>query len=154
VKPTTSEAVFGGFDGATSLVGFLAGALVVRASAHTVLVEAAALAVASAVSMAAGDYLAGKPTRLAAVMGFATLAGSLAPALPVVLIHGWVGVALGVLLVLLLGLGIAELRARGTRPSTATSTTGRGNAYLSTFAVLILASVFAAGVSLLLGVSG
>lgn len=145
MKEEQSEAVFGGFDGATSLIGFLAAALVVHASSHAILVQAAGLAVAAAVSMAGGDLLSGKSLRLSLVMGGATLVGSLAPAVPVVLIPGLFGVLLGVALVVALGVGIAEVRAVETN---------RRRAYVSTFTVLAAASGLAVAVSMLLGVSG
>lgn len=145
VKAATSESVFGIFDGSTSTLGILAGLLISGATAHTVLVACAGLAVASAASMAAGDYLAGKSCRLSVVMGLATLVGSLVPAVPVVAFPGLPGVLLATLLVVLLGVGIAEVRSR---------TTSRARGYLSTFAVLIAASGLAVAVSLLLGVAG
>lgn len=146
MKATESEAIFGGFDGATSLIGFLAGALVVHASSHAVLVQAAGLAVAAAVSMAGADLLAGKSRRLAAVMGLATLAGSLLPAVPVVLVPGPLGVLLAAVLVAALGVAIAETRSRAGG--------GRRRGYVSTFAILVAASGLAAVVSVALGVAG
>lgn len=144
----SGEAILGSFDGATSLVGLLAGALLVHAPPHVVLVEAAALAVAAAVSMAGGTYLAAKGVTASLVMGVASLVGSLLPALPVVLLPGPAGVGLAALLMLCLGVGIAEVRCRTTERI------GRRLAYCSTFLVLLVASGLAVAVSLLLGVSG
>lgn len=124
----------------------LAGLLVVHASSHAILVACAGLAVASAVSMAAGDYLAGKSIRLSLVMGLATLAGSLVPAVPVVVFPGAAGVVIAALLVAGLGIGIAEVRSH--------SGTGRPHSYLSTFLVLAASSGLAVAVALLLGVGG
>lgn len=146
LKAATSEGVFGSFDGACSTVGVLAGLIVVGSPSHAVLVACAGLAVASAASMCAGDYLAGKSIRLSVVMGLATLVGSLVPAVPVIAFPGLLGVLLAVLLVALLGAAIAEVRSR--------TGTGRLHGYLSTFTVLIAASVLAVAVSLLLGVAG
>jgi len=139
------RAVFGVADGATSLVGVLAGLIVAHAAPTTILTTAGGLAVASAVGMASGDYLGGATRRLAAVMGLATLAGSLLPAISVALIPGAVGLLIGALCIVAFGIAIAEVRAQER---------GRPRAYLLTAAVLIVASALSAGAAVGLGAVG
>lgn len=137
-----SGATFGGFDGAVSLLGLLAGEIVAHASGALVLTTAAGLAIAATVSMAAGEYLSdvesGGRTHRALVMGTATFVGSLLPALPFALMGGVAGMAASVVLVLLLGVLIAEVRPGG-----------RGGRYAVTFALLAVASLLSVGGSLL-----
>lgn len=139
------RATFGSFDGVVSLVGVLAGLLVAHAAPTTVLTTAGGLAVAAAVGMGFGDYLGGSTGRLAAVMAVATFTGSLLPALPVALIGGPAGYALAALLIVALGVAIAEVRAQER---------GRVRAYLLTAAVLIVASALSAGAAVGLGAVG
>lgn len=145
MKAQQSEAVFGAFDGMTSLLGLLAGALVAHASTHALLLEVLGLAVASAVGMAAGDYLSGKSLALSLVMGAATLLGSVLPAVPVLVLHGATGQACGVVVALSLAAVIAEVRSRET---------GRARGYLSTGIVLILTAGLSIAVALLAGATG
>jgi len=90
-----SPAVFGAFDGMTSVIGVIVALL--SASPSSVVKAVIGLAVASAVGMAAGEYL-GDPDRSlrnAAVMGGATLVGTLLPAIPFFLTSGHVAQVLG-----------------------------------------------------------
>lgn len=139
------RAVFGGFDGSTSAVGVLAGLLAAHATPTTVLSTAGGLAVAAAVGMGAGDYLSGSTVRLAAVMAAATFAGSLLPALPVALLPAPLGYMLAVVLIVALGVAIAEVRSRDL---------GRPRAYALTGGVLVVASGLSAGAAVLLGAVG
>lgn len=140
-----AEAVFGSFDGATGAVGVVTGALVAHASPHTLLLIAGGSAVANAVSMAAGDRTSGKSWALSIVMGVATLVGALVPALPVALVHGWLGIAWAVALLAGLGVLIAELH-RQDQP--------RAKSYRRTFLLLFVASALAAGATVGLGATG
>lgn len=140
-----SRATFGSFDGATSAVGVLAGLLAAHATAITVLTTAGGLAVAAAVGMGFGDYLGGSSVRLAGVMAAATFVGSLLPALPVAFLPGPWAYLLGAVLIVALGVAIAELRAQEQ---------GRLRAYALTGAVLLVASGLSAGAAVGLGAIG
>lgn len=118
MRDATSEAIFGAADGMVSLIGLVAGAMVAHASPAALLTVAGGAAAAAMVSMAGGDWLAGKSIRLSAVMGGATLLGSLVPVLPVVFLPGLAGVLAALALTLLVGVGIAEARAQATGPKT------------------------------------
>lgn len=142
----TKQAVFGGFDGLVSLLGVLAGLSVAHAHPATVLAVCAGLAIASAVGMAAGDWLAGTSTRMAVVMGAATLTGSFLPALPAALIPSPAGQATTLAVVLAVGVAISEVRARATKR--------RLPAYLSTALILVVASGLSIGASVLFGAVG
>lgn len=144
-KTDTSQAIFGSFDGLTSLIGLLAGALVVHATGGQILAEAGGLAVAAAVGMASGDFLSGSTVRLSLIMGISTLIGSLVAAVPVALIGGVLGYALAVVVSLVMAVLIAETRSRSD---------GRLRGYASTFIILVLASALSVGVSVLLGAVG
>lgn len=77
------QAIFGGFDGLCSLMGFVL-YLALEHGAATALAGALAGALGAALSMATGEYLSDSSARLrpALAMGLATLACSIAPALP------------------------------------------------------------------------
>ena len=134
----TYRAIFGCFDGATSLVGVLAGLLATQAGPAVILAACLGLAVSSAVGMAAGDYLAGATRAEAFVMGLATLIGSVLPALPLVFLTGWPAYALAVALLLVLGVVIAEINPQPRRA-----------AYTTTALTLLGASVLSAGAALI-----
>lgn len=96
------QAVFGGFDGICSLMGFIL-YLALEHGAATALAGALAGAIGAALSMGTGEYLSDRRARLrpAVAMGLSTLACSIAPALPLLAgggalpILGCVAVALG-----------------------------------------------------------
>lgn len=144
-RSLTATATFGLFDGVTSALGVVAGLVAAGAAAHTILVAAAGLAVAAAVGMAFGDYLAGSSVRSAAVMGAASLIGSLAPALPVAALPGLTGQVVAGLLIGAVGGCIAAARVPDL---------GRVRANVVTFLTLAIASGLSIAVSLLLGVTG
>lgn len=139
------RAIFGASDGLTSLIGVLAGLLAAHATPAAILAVTGGGAVAAAVGMASGDYLGGATPRLAAVMGVATLAGSLAPALPVALLPGPLGIVLAALLVVALAVAISEVRAHAC---------GRVHAYTVTGSILAAASGLAAAAAVGLGAAG
>ncbi len=132
------RAIFGCFDGSTSLVGVLAGLLATQAAPPVILATCFGLAVASAVGMAAGDYLAGAKRREALVMGAATLAGAVVPALPLIFLTGWLAYALAAALLIGLGIAIAEINPQPRRA-----------AYATTALTLLLTCVLSAGAALL-----
>jgi hypothetical protein len=141
-RSLAATATFGLFDGVTSALGVVVGLVAAGASPHTILVAAAGLAVAAAVGMAFGDYLAGASTRSASVMGAASLLGSLIPALPVVAWPGMGGDYASLALVLAVAVVIAQVRG------------GTPRDYTTTAATLAIASGLSIAVSLLLGVTG
>ncbi len=112
MKPASlAPAVFGGFDGATSVVGVL---LTLTGHPGQILPTALGLAVAGGVGMAAGSWLSadtdGGP-REAVVIGAATAAGTLLPALPYLLLAGAAAMVCSGLLLVLLGAAITLVRA-------------------------------------------
>lgn len=85
------EAIFGSFDGLTSALGVITGLIIAGThSGPRILAAALGLAVAATVGMGAGQYLSDtkRSVRLALVMGAATFAGSVAPALPFIAGYG------------------------------------------------------------------
>lgn len=138
-------AVLGVFDGAVSCVGVLAGLLTAGASSATIMAVTAGLAVAAAVGMAAGDWLAGSGARSAATMGVATLTGSILPAIPAAILPHPYGAGSAAAVVMGVGAWIAETRAPEL---------GYTRAYLTTAAVLLAAAVLSIAVTLLLGAAG
>lgn len=116
--------IFGLADGAMSILG-----VVFYASGHAGLVFPVALSggLTAAVSMAAGELLSdgGTPDKVAAfAMGAATLAGSVAPALPYAFWHGLVAPLLSVAVCVAVAAVVGRLRQN------------RKHRYIETFAVL------------------
>lgn len=140
MKHLINQGVFGFFDGATSTVGVLAALILSHVSGGTVLAVAGGLAVASGIGMAFGVFLSGASVVSSAVLGAATLAGSLLPAVPVAVFPGVAGMVGALLVLVAFGVVIAELRDEP-----------RVRAYVLTFATLVVASATAAGVSVFLG---
>lgn len=141
MRDDARQAIFGSFDGLSSAIGMIA-ALAIGGQTRSLLLAAVALAIAAAVSMAAGEWLADPDSsvRRAAVMGVATLTGSAAPAIPFAVAHGTpAGVGCGVVTVACAA-GIAELRPGS-----------RARSYALTFGVLAVACGLAVGASLLAG---
>jgi hypothetical protein len=138
-------AIFGVFDGLTSLIGVLIGM-----SRHPALILTAAigLAVAGCVGMAAGEWLSDNDTGLgaAAVIGVATGTGTLLPALPFAALPpvpaAW---SCGVITV---GLGAAITASRARQPVNG-KPRGAGRAAAETFGVLLVASAAVAACTLL-----
>jgi hypothetical protein len=130
------KAVFGAFDGATGAIGVVAGLVSAGASARALLAATVGLAVAAAAGMGAGDWLSGTPARPSVVLGVATAVGSVLPALPVVLWPGLVGLIGTAVVMVALGIGIAEARD------------GSWRSYGETFAVLIGAAALSLGAAL------
>jgi len=115
-RDEASPAVFGVFDGLTSVIGVL----VALGAAHPAVVMSAVLglAAASTMSMAAGEWLSSsdRAIRPALVMGAATLVGTILPAVGfMVLGHGAALVVAGGVSLLLCA-GIAWYRSRFEPP--------------------------------------
>ena len=107
-----APAIFGAFDGSTSVVGVL---LTLTGHPEQIIPTALGLAVAGGVGMAAGAWLSDDddagPTE-AAVIGVATAVGTVLPALPYAVLSGTAAIACSVLVLLLLGAAITWVRAR------------------------------------------
>jgi VIT1/CCC1 family predicted Fe2+/Mn2+ transporter len=143
------EAIFGTFDGMTSLLGVIAGALV-AGTEHVLVVTAGGLAVAATVSMAGGQFLsdtgqAGARRRRAAIMGLATFIGSFLPACPYLFLGRTPATVLSLIVTTLMAMGIAQARV---------AKQGVAAAYLQTFAILIVAGGLSVIATLALGATG
>ena len=106
------------------------------------MVSAIGLAAASAVGMAAGEYLgdATRNLRRAAVMGVATIIGTMGPVLPFMMLTKDTAIVVAIVLV-----------TRSRSPSRARAHVTSGRAYVETFGVLFLAAGVTALVSWLTG---
>jgi VIT1/CCC1 family predicted Fe2+/Mn2+ transporter len=136
-----SQAIFGSFDGVVSVIGIMV-ALLARPT--PIIIEAAiGLAAASAVGMAAGEYLGddGRSLRKALVMGAATIVGTLCPVVPFMVLAKDAAIVVAVVLVLAISTVIARSRAEGSS----------ARAYVETFGVLLFAAGITALVSWLTG---
>jgi len=143
------EAIFGAFDGMTSLLGVIAGALV-TGTEHVLVVTAAGLAVAATVSMAGGEYLsdtgsAGARRRRAAIMGLATFIGSFLPVIPYLFLARTPATAASAAVTLLMAVGIAQARVPKQ---------GALAAYAQTFGILIVAGGLSIITTVALGAAG
>lgn len=132
-------AVFGVFDGSTSVLSIL---LAYRHLDALIFPGALALGAVGAVGMAAGEYLSDDTDSglgASAAIGVATGLGTVAPAVPYLLLQGMAAAvaALGVLL--LIGALIAGVRSKRRRWP---------RALLETYGVLIVASTAAVGCTL------
>jgi VIT1/CCC1 family predicted Fe2+/Mn2+ transporter len=141
-------AIFGTFDGMTSLLGVIAGALV-AGSEHLLVVTAGGLAVAATVSMAGGQFLSDTgqagARRRAAIMGLATFIGSFVPVVPYLFLGRTPATVCSLVVITLLALGIAQARV---------AKQGVAKAYLQTFAILIVAGGLSIIATLALGATG
>ena len=128
-------AVFGLFDGMTSVLGMVL-ALALFGTLRGLIVATVAGAVGAGASMAAGEWLADndQSPHKALIMGLATLIGCMAPAVPFYLTQHWVAYAACGVLVVALGCVIAHLRPEKAPRS-----------YIQTFAVLAIATALAVG---------
>lgn len=105
-----APAVFGAFDGLTSSLGVL---LALASHPHLVLPTAVGVGAAEMVGMAAGQWQSDSDDGLgaSAVIGAATGAGCIAPAVPFALLPPVVAASVSAVLVLAVTAGIARLRA-------------------------------------------
>jgi VIT1/CCC1 family predicted Fe2+/Mn2+ transporter len=142
-REDVSEAIFGSFDGVVSVIGVIVALL---AGPTAIMVDAAiGLAAASAVGMAAGEYLGDhtRNLRKAGVMGVATIVGTMCPVVPFIVLPKRPAIVVSVLLVVAISLVIARSRAEGSS----------ARAYVETFGVLLFAAGITALVSWLTGSS-
>lgn len=113
LRRLVAPAVFGAFDGATSLVGVM---LSLAGHPEQVVPAALGLAIAGGVGMAAGSWLAGddsKSGRLEALaIGAATAVGAILPALPYLVLTGAWAMLASALVLVALGAVITTVRAR------------------------------------------
>ncbi len=129
------EAIFGSFDGLTSVLGVITGALAAGAAtgAH-ILGPAIGLAVAATLGMAAGRYLEDpvgqRRLHLAVVMGVFTMLGSSLPAVPFVT-----------------GAGRPQVVAMLVITAVGGVLIGSRRGYLLTFALLVAVGALTAGLS-------
>jgi VIT1/CCC1 family predicted Fe2+/Mn2+ transporter len=131
-----SQAIFGSFDGVVSVIGVIVALL---AGPTAIMVDAAiGLAAASAVGMAAGEYLGdhARSLRKAAVMGLATIVGTLCPIVPFIVLPKKSAIVVAVVIVIVISVIISRSREGSTL-----------RAYAETFGVLILAAGITALVS-------
>lgn len=132
-------AVFGVFDGSTSVLSIL---LAYRHLDGLIFPGALALGAVGAVGMAAGEYLSDDTDSglaASAAIGVATGVGTVAPAVPYLLLHGVWAQAAAVVVLLAIGALIAAVRAKRHRWL---------RALLETYGVLIVASAAAVGCTL------
>jgi hypothetical protein len=118
-----APAIFGGFDGATSVIGVL---LTLTGHATQILPAAVGLAVAGGVGMAAGQWLSDDSDaglREAAVIGAATAGGTILPALPYAWLHGTAAIDCSAAVLLTIGAVITAVRARDRSVSRAVAET-------------------------------
>jgi VIT1/CCC1 family predicted Fe2+/Mn2+ transporter len=103
-------AVFGSFDGLVSVLGVL---FTLGGHQQLVFWIALGLGAAECVGMTAGEWLSDSRNGFgaAAVIGGATMAGSVAPAVPYLLLSGRPAVLASVAVLVLVGLAITALRA-------------------------------------------
>ena len=145
----TRQAIFGSFDGLTSVLGVIAAACLVS-NAHVVVVAACGLAIASAVSMAGGEYLSEMSRRTgelnrAGIMACATFIGSFLPAVPFLFLAKPAALVVAGVLVVAAAAVIAQFRL---------PTQGVERAYLQTFGILVVAAGLSIGATLLLNLVG
>jgi len=129
------QAIFGSFDGLTSALGVITGLVVAGThSGSRILAASLGLAIAATVGMGAGEYLSdeSRSNRRALVMGGATLAGCMLPALPFAF-----------------GYGTVELTASGALTVAAALTIGHYRGYRLTLAILAVVAALTVAVTIL-----
>jgi len=139
-----NEAIFGGFDGLTSVLGVIAAAYT-SGNMHLLVVASLCLAIAAAVSMAGGEFLSettGKAGGMhrAGIMAGATFIGAFLPAVPFLFLAKPLALGTGIVLVFCAAVVIAQMRV---------ATHGIVRAYVQTFGVLFVAAGLSVGASLL-----
>lgn len=112
LRDLTEPAVFGAFDGATSVVGVM---LTLTHHPHLVVPTALGVAAAGGVGMAAGSWLShdrDTSDKEALAIGMATAVGTLLPVLPYLFASGWIAMALSAFILVLLGAAITVTRMK------------------------------------------
>lgn len=138
-ESTTGSAIFGSFDGLTSVLGIIVALL--GSPLHVLLAGAAGLAASSAVGMGAGQYLgdADRSVRRALAMALSTIIGTIIPVVPFLFLPRVAAVVVASVLVIVFGVLVAKKRG------------GDRRSYLETFGVLMLAAAVAIVVALATG---
>lgn len=126
--PLTRPAIFGGFDGTSSLLGVVVYLLINHPS--LILPAALAGAISSALSMGAGEWLSDSENGFSAslMMAVATFTGAILPAVPFAFGHGPAEVADSAVIVALIGIAVAAMRPQR----------GLGLAMFETFGLLVV----------------
>jgi VIT1/CCC1 family predicted Fe2+/Mn2+ transporter len=145
-----AEAIFGSFDGIVSVLGVIAAAYVAGSPARTLVIVAAGLAVAAAVSMAGGQFLASaknvrNPLIQAFVMGIATLLGAFVPAIPFLFLPKPTAAICTAIIVLLVTGWIVRIRA---------TTQGTLKAFSQTYGILLIAAVISVVTAIVFNIVG
>lgn len=112
LRNLTQPAVFGAFDGATSVVGVM---LTLNNHASLVMPTSVGVAAAGGVGMAAGSWLSQDDETSnaeALVIGVATAIGTILPVLPYLFTSGALAVTLSGVILTLLGAAITVVRSR------------------------------------------
>lgn len=140
-----SEAIFGSYDGLISVIGVIVGLL--SSSRHTILAGAIGLAVASAVSMGAGEYLGdeGRNYRRAGIMAAATLIGTLVPIIPFLLFAKTTAIVGAAILALILAGWISWVRSK-SEPTL--------RSWIETYSILAISITITFAVTVVTGVGG
>ncbi len=138
-----STMIFGAFDGMISVLGVVI--ILLHRNPHQIVGPVLGLAVASTISMGAGEWLGGSSLRTALLMCGATLAGTVVPALPLFFSTALWTRIVWVAIMIIVGLWISAERSKKS---------GWPKASLQTYGTLITASVVCAVVAIMLPGSG
>lgn len=143
-----SKAIFGSMDGLTCVLGVIAAGYVAN-DMHTLLLAVVGLAIAEGIAMAGGSYLsemvAVYRVRHALVIGVAAAIGIIVPAIPFFFAPKNVAVLLSLFLVVAFTAIIAACRVK---------TLGWLEAYVQTFAIVLLCALVTILVTVLLNRAG
>lgn len=139
-----SKAIFGSFDGLCCVLGVIAAGYV-SGDIHALLLAVIGLSIAEGIAMAGGSYLSELVSvyrmRHALIIGVASAVGILVPALPFFFAPRRIAILLSLFLVVCFAVIIAGFRIK---------TLGALEAYVQTFAIVLVAAVVSIAVTLLL----
>lgn len=139
-----SKAIFGSFDGLTCVLGVIAAGYV-SGDTHALILAAVGLAIAEGIAMAGGSYLSEMVAvyriRHAAIIGVASAVGILVPAFPFFFAPRRIAILLSLFLTCAFAMIIASFRIK---------TLGALEAYVQTFAIVLIAALVSIAVTLLL----
>lgn len=146
MKSSIKAAILGSADGVTSISGIIA-AGAASGTPHAILgITALGGALASTVSMAGAEMISEDKTDWNAIfaMGIGTIAGAGSPAIPLLLLSGFLAILIVILVSITIALIVSEIRHRNCGIS-------RKKAMLGTFAILALGALVGLGMGLLFG---
>ena len=134
------EAIFGAFDGTTSMIGLVFGLAVHDYAAAAIVIAGVSAATSATVSMGAGEYESSdgavrRRLQLAGAMALATAIGSVVPVVPFFLLRTDPACAFGGAIALAVGLWIGHQKRVGWR------------GYASAVATLFVAAAVSVGVA-------